>query len=163
VLLLWPRELGLTLQLAVTLSPLEASSSLWGPPWLPVKCRAAPHTPVVFPVCALLGRCSSCTSSPCVLQVVFADGTFIDGSTIELSCDGPLREPYAVFCQVPMPPPELLPCDGVHSAAAFCTQGILALAETPKATHPVPPHSLFLMCRSGQLVPQRVFLSCEAL
>eukprot|EP00850_Spirogloea_muscicola_P020605 SM000221S06943 [mRNA] locus=s221:219092:222071:+ [translate_table: standard] len=32
-------------------------------------------------------------------EVVFADGTFIDGSTIELSCDGPLREPYVVFCQ----------------------------------------------------------------
>mmetsp|Transcript_2788 Transcript_2788/g.9416 ORF Transcript_2788/g.9416 Transcript_2788/m.9416 type:complete len:504 (-) Transcript_2788:154-1665(-) len=32
-------------------------------------------------------------------QVVFADGTFIDGSTSELSADGPLREPYAVFCQ----------------------------------------------------------------
>lgn len=33
-------------------------------------------------------------------QVIFADGTFIDGSTSELSCDGPLREPFAVFCQV---------------------------------------------------------------
>ncbi|CAI7793005.1 unnamed protein product [Closterium sp. NIES-54] len=33
-------------------------------------------------------------------EVVFADGTFIDGSTIELSCDGPLRPPFAVFCQV---------------------------------------------------------------
>ncbi|KAL2651498.1 hypothetical protein R1flu_019626 [Riccia fluitans] len=32
-------------------------------------------------------------------EVVFADGTFIDGSTSELSCDGPLREPYVVFCQ----------------------------------------------------------------
>ncbi|RWR84455.1 ynbB [Cinnamomum micranthum f. kanehirae] len=32
-------------------------------------------------------------------EVVFADGTFIDGSTSELSCDGPLREPYSVFCQ----------------------------------------------------------------
>ncbi|XP_031502524.1 uncharacterized protein LOC116265770 [Nymphaea colorata] len=32
-------------------------------------------------------------------EVVFAHGTFIDGSTSELSCDGPLREPYAVFCQ----------------------------------------------------------------
>ncbi|TXG67132.1 hypothetical protein EZV62_008407 [Acer yangbiense] len=31
--------------------------------------------------------------------VIFADGTFIDGSTSELSCDGPLREPFAVFCQ----------------------------------------------------------------
>ncbi|KAF8413962.1 hypothetical protein HHK36_001959 [Tetracentron sinense] len=33
------------------------------------------------------------------LEVVFADGTFIDGSTSELSCDGPLREPFSVFCQ----------------------------------------------------------------
>ncbi|CAK9859272.1 unnamed protein product [Sphagnum jensenii] len=32
-------------------------------------------------------------------EVVFADGTFVDGSTSELSCDGPLREPYVVFCQ----------------------------------------------------------------
>ncbi|KAK8368862.1 hypothetical protein V6Z12_A01G071800 [Gossypium hirsutum] len=32
-------------------------------------------------------------------EVIFADGTFIDGSTSELSCDSPLREPYAVFCQ----------------------------------------------------------------
>ncbi|EFJ26755.1 hypothetical protein SELMODRAFT_412499 [Selaginella moellendorffii] len=32
-------------------------------------------------------------------EVVFADGTFIDGSTSELSCDGPLREPFIVFCQ----------------------------------------------------------------
>ncbi|KAG0469886.1 hypothetical protein HPP92_016586 [Vanilla planifolia] len=32
-------------------------------------------------------------------EVIFADGTFIDGSTSELSCDGPLREPFTVFCQ----------------------------------------------------------------
>ena len=32
-------------------------------------------------------------------DVVFADGTFIDGSTLELSADGPLREPYAVYLQ----------------------------------------------------------------
>ncbi|KAL6844507.1 hypothetical protein ACP4OV_026180 [Aristida adscensionis] len=32
-------------------------------------------------------------------EVIFADGTFVDGSTSELSCDGPLRDPYAVFCQ----------------------------------------------------------------
>jgi cystathionine beta-lyase family protein involved in aluminum resistance len=28
-----------------------------------------------------------------------AGGTFIDGSTSEFSADGPLREPYVVFCQ----------------------------------------------------------------
>ena len=33
------------------------------------------------------------------MQVVFADGTFVDGSTLELSADGPLREPYAIYCQ----------------------------------------------------------------
>lgn len=32
-------------------------------------------------------------------QLVMAGGTFIDGSTAEFSADGPLREPYAVFCQ----------------------------------------------------------------
>ena len=32
-------------------------------------------------------------------EVVFADGTFIDGSTLELSADGPLRAPYAVYVQ----------------------------------------------------------------
>ena len=32
-------------------------------------------------------------------EVVFADGTFIDGSTLELSADGPLRAPYAVYMQ----------------------------------------------------------------
>ena len=32
-------------------------------------------------------------------EVVFADGTFVAGSTCEMSADGPLREPFAVFCQ----------------------------------------------------------------
>ena len=32
-------------------------------------------------------------------EVVFADGTFVDGSTLELSADGPLREPYVVYVQ----------------------------------------------------------------
>jgi hypothetical protein len=32
-------------------------------------------------------------------EVIFADGTFIDGSTLELSCDGPLREPFVAFSQ----------------------------------------------------------------
>jgi cystathionine beta-lyase family protein involved in aluminum resistance len=32
-------------------------------------------------------------------ELVMAGGTFIDGSTAELSADGPLREPYVVFCQ----------------------------------------------------------------
>lgn len=32
-------------------------------------------------------------------KLVMAGGTFIDGSTSELSADGPLREPYIAFCQ----------------------------------------------------------------
>lgn len=32
-------------------------------------------------------------------KVIMAGGTFISGSTIELSADGPLREPYAVYMQ----------------------------------------------------------------
>ncbi|PZD75107.1 L-methionine gamma-lyase [Acaryochloris thomasi RCC1774] len=32
-------------------------------------------------------------------HLVMAGGTFIDGSTSELSADGPLREPYVAFCQ----------------------------------------------------------------
>jgi len=32
-------------------------------------------------------------------EVLFADGTFVDGSTAEMSADGPLREPFAVYCQ----------------------------------------------------------------
>lgn len=32
-------------------------------------------------------------------QVIMAAGTFTQGSTIELSCDGPLREPYIAYMQ----------------------------------------------------------------
>lgn len=32
-------------------------------------------------------------------KIIMAAGTFIQGSTIELSCDGPLREPYTAFQQ----------------------------------------------------------------
>ena len=32
-------------------------------------------------------------------DLVMAGGTFIDGSTSEFSADGPLRDPYLVFCQ----------------------------------------------------------------
>lgn len=32
-------------------------------------------------------------------EVIFADGTFTDGSTLELSADGPLREPFIAFTQ----------------------------------------------------------------
>lgn len=32
-------------------------------------------------------------------QVVMAAGTFVQGASIELSCDGPMREPYTAFLQ----------------------------------------------------------------
>ena len=32
-------------------------------------------------------------------KLVMAGGSFVDGSTSELSADGPLREPYIVYCQ----------------------------------------------------------------
>ena len=32
-------------------------------------------------------------------KVIMAAGTFTQGSTIELSCDGPLREPYIAYMQ----------------------------------------------------------------
>ena len=32
-------------------------------------------------------------------EVVMAAGAFIQGSSIELSCDGPMREPYFAFLQ----------------------------------------------------------------
>jgi cystathionine beta-lyase family protein involved in aluminum resistance len=32
-------------------------------------------------------------------EVIMAAGTFVQGSSIELSADGPMREPYAVFFQ----------------------------------------------------------------
>ena len=32
-------------------------------------------------------------------QVIMASGSFIQGSSIELSCDGPLREPYIAYQQ----------------------------------------------------------------
>ena len=32
-------------------------------------------------------------------KIVMASGSFISGSSIELSCDGPLREPYIAYQQ----------------------------------------------------------------
>lgn len=33
-------------------------------------------------------------------NVIFADGTFVEGSTLELSADGPLRDPFVAYTQV---------------------------------------------------------------
>lgn len=46
-------------------------------------------------------------------EIVFAQATFVDGSTMEMSADGPLREPFVVFAQ-----------GGVH-----WTQWVAALEE----------------------------------
>ena len=32
-------------------------------------------------------------------QVIMASGSFTQGSSIEISCDGPLREPYIAYMQ----------------------------------------------------------------
>ena len=32
-------------------------------------------------------------------KVIMAAGTFTEGSTIELSCDGPIRKPYIAYMQ----------------------------------------------------------------
>ena len=48
---------------------------------------------------------ASVTASPCHLPLmcirdsVMAAGAFVQGSSIELSADGPIREPYAVYFQ----------------------------------------------------------------
>jgi cystathionine beta-lyase family protein involved in aluminum resistance len=49
-------------------------------------------------------------------ELIMAGGSFIDGSTSELSADGPLREPYIVFCQ-----------GGTHwTHAAIALEGVLS-------------------------------------
>ena len=58
-------------------------------------CRAIQqHSPVDSYVEPVPGEMPGYAS-----QLVMAGGTFIDGSTSEFSADGPLREPYIVFCQ----------------------------------------------------------------
>ncbi|MBP0011630.1 MAG: methionine gamma-lyase family protein [Roseofilum sp. SBFL] len=53
-------------------------------------------------------------------ELVMAGGTFIDGSTSELSADGPLREPYVVFCQ-----------GGTHwTHVAIALEAAIAVVET---------------------------------
>ena len=32
-------------------------------------------------------------------KVIMAAGTFVQGASIELSCDGPMREPYTAYMQ----------------------------------------------------------------
>lgn len=47
---------------------------------------------------------SNAIPEPCILagysdEIIMASGSFTQGSTIELSCDGPLREPYIAYQQ----------------------------------------------------------------
>lgn len=32
-------------------------------------------------------------------KIIMASGSFVQGSSIELSCDGPIRKPYIAFLQ----------------------------------------------------------------
>jgi cystathionine beta-lyase family protein involved in aluminum resistance len=68
---------------------------LGSPQKLKVFCRAiqqnSPIGSYLDPVAAEMPGYES--------ELVMAGGTFIDGSTSEFSADGPLREPYIVFCQ----------------------------------------------------------------
>ncbi|MEO0869852.1 MAG: aminotransferase class I/II-fold pyridoxal phosphate-dependent enzyme [Cyanobacteria bacterium J06642_11] len=58
-------------------------------------CRAVQqHSPIEAYVDPVPGAMPGYES-----QLVMAGGTFVDGSTSELSADGPLREPYVVYCQ----------------------------------------------------------------
>ncbi|MGB0564751.1 MAG: aminotransferase class I/II-fold pyridoxal phosphate-dependent enzyme [Spirulinaceae cyanobacterium] len=97
-LLAW---VGDRLGYAVNPAPLAARSDtiqairLGTPAKLIAFCRAVQQTsPIesyVDPVPATMPGYES--------QLVMAGGTFVDGSTAELSADGPLRAPYIAFCQ----------------------------------------------------------------
>ena len=52
------------------------------------------------PLCDLLTLRVSGITAGYGDEVIFADGSFIDGSPSELGADGPVRPPYVVYCQV---------------------------------------------------------------
>ena len=58
--------------------------------------------------------------------VVMADGAFIAGSTLELSCDAPLRAPFEVYLQGGL--------DAAH--------GVLAVMSAASAVERAGPHAL---------------------
>ena len=90
-------QLGYAVNPAVNIPQRDVIQAirLEDPDKLVAFCRAVQqHSPVeayVDPVPAAMPGYDS--------QLVMAGGTFIDGSTSELSADGPLREPYVVYCQ----------------------------------------------------------------
>lgn len=68
---------------------------LGSPEKLKAFCRAIQHnSPVGAYLDPVPGEMPGYES-----ELVMAGGTFIDGSTSEFSADGPLREPFIVFCQ----------------------------------------------------------------
>ncbi|MGD1948311.1 MAG: aminotransferase class I/II-fold pyridoxal phosphate-dependent enzyme [Leptolyngbyaceae cyanobacterium] len=90
-------QLGYDVNPAVDISQRDVIQAirLEDPDKLVAFCRAvqqqSPVEAYVDPVPAAMPGYDS--------QLVMAGGTFIDGSTSELSADGPLRAPYVVYCQ----------------------------------------------------------------
>lgn len=60
--------------------------------------------------------------------VVMAAGTFVQGASIELSADGPLRPPYTAYFQGGLTREHVL-IAAVQAAAALVEQGLITLAE----------------------------------
>lgn len=76
-------------------------------------------------------------------EVIFADGTFIDGSTAELSADGPIRPPYVVYCQVRRHAPT---CTARWGSRSKPTPSLCQTAALPTPLHR-DPCCLWLACR----------------
>lgn len=75
---------------------------------LGVKLGIGDKSNLVKKICKIVQENSPVNSHvlpiPCNLpgyldEVIMAGGTFIEGSTIELSCDAPMREPYTLYFQ----------------------------------------------------------------
>ncbi|HLO04679.1 MAG TPA: methionine gamma-lyase family protein, partial [Symbiobacteriaceae bacterium] len=58
--------------------------------------------------------------------VIMAAGTFVMGSSIELSADGPMREPYVVYFQGGLTKEHVV-IAAVRSAAYLVSKGLLAV------------------------------------
>ena len=56
-------------------------------------------TPSVMVDCGIVVMPEPCPEPGYTDEVIMASGSFTQGSTIELSCDGPLREPYTCYLQ----------------------------------------------------------------
>eukprot|EP00879_Flechtneria_rotunda_P014853 GHRR01015518.1.p1 GENE.GHRR01015518.1~~GHRR01015518.1.p1 ORF type:complete len:164 (+),score=36.01 GHRR01015518.1:761-1252(+) len=76
--------------------------------WYCHWCQHGSLLACVHRIAFATGQCYHRTSTASLLagvtagygdEVIFADGTFVDGSTAELSADGPIRPPYVVYCQ----------------------------------------------------------------